>query len=287
MKYLTSYFKTGGLVLLLLLASCSKPEQAEADPTEDTKTINIINPDYTYTADEFEALLVNLPEDMAQKIRQNPSEFLSDLERIWKYPADYFVIADKTHALGPDYKPKDLRKLTDFPHLTLSRNDLSLRQIVLDDLFEMVEDARLEGLTIMVSSTYRSYDYQKALFERYVGEIGYEQASRESAIAGTSQHQLGTVIDFGSITDAYANTAPGKWLMANSWKYGFSLSYPDGYEEVTGYRYENWHYRWITKEGCELQRKWFGDIQHYLINFLNDNREDLLAHYKKDVNPAE
>ena len=139
----------------------------------------------------------------------------------------------------------------------------------------MVEDARVEGITLLISSTYRSYEYQDKLFKWNVEQNGLETAERESARPGTSQHQLGTTIDFGSITDEYAYTTAGMWLLDNAWKYGFSLSYPDGYENLTGYRYESWHFRYITPQATKLQRDYFDDIQYYLLIFLNESREEL------------
>lgn len=69
----------------------------------------------------------------------------------------------------------------------------------------------------------------------------------------------------------------GRCLAAHAWEYGFSRSYPQGYESITGYRYESWHYRYITKPGVLLQRKYFADIQQYLLEFLNQNRSVLEA----------
>ena len=126
-----------------------------------------------------------------------------------------------------------------------------------------------DGITLLVSSTYRSYDYQKKLFARYVAQDGEALAERYSARAGTSQHQLGTAIDFGSITDEFAETKQGKWLYAHAAEYGFSLSFPAGYEDVTGYMWECWHYRYIGKDACALQKKWFGDIQQYMMEFID------------------
>ena len=67
------------------------------------------------------------------------------------------------------------------------------------------------------------------------------------------------------------------WLAAHAGEYGFSLSYPQGYEEVTGYRYESWHYRYITKPGALLQKRYFGDVQQYMLEFLHENRTALEA----------
>ena len=84
-------------------------------------------------------------------------------------------------------------------------------------------------------------------------------------------------MDFGSITDAFAATKAGRWLAAHAEEYGFSLSFPKGYEEVTGYRYESWHYRYITRPAAKLQKEYFDDIQQYLLEFLHDNRALLEA----------
>jgi D-alanyl-D-alanine carboxypeptidase len=135
--------------------------------------------------------------------------------------------------------------------------------------------ARLDGVVLDLSSGYRSYDYQDALFKRHVRELGLEQATRESAEPGKSQHQLGTTIDFGSITPAFARTDAGRWLSENAWRYGFSLSYPRGFEEITGYMYESWHFRYLGRDATLLEREFFGGIQQTMLVFLDQNRAEL------------
>ena len=76
-------------------------------------------------------------------------------------------------------------------------------------------------------------------------------------------------MDFGSITDEFAQTKQGRWLSANAGTYGWSLSFPDGYEDVTGYRWECWHYRYIGVEAVEFQRKWFSDVQQFMLEFIH------------------
>ena len=137
-------------------------------------------------------------------------------------------------------------------------------------LQEMALAAKQDGITLLVSSSYRSYTYQKNLFDRYVRESGEKEAERCAARAGTSQPQLGTVIDLGSISDDFAQTRAGKWVLHNASKYGWSLSFPKGYEAVTGYIWESWHYRYIGTEACAFQKKWFGDIQQYMLEFIDE-----------------
>jgi D-alanyl-D-alanine carboxypeptidase len=68
-----------------------------------------------------------------------------------------------------------------------------------------------------------------------------------------------------------------RWLDANAWKYGFSLSFPDGYEELTGYRYESWHFRYIGPVAAEMCRRFFGNIQQIMLEYLADRGNDFVA----------
>jgi len=132
----------------------------------------------------------------------------------------------------------------------------------------MAEAAKRGGVTLLVSSTFRPYEYQKQVYERNVRMSGQVQADRESARPGYSQHQTGLVIDFGSITDDFAKTAAGLWMAKNASKYGWTLSFPDGWEERTGYRWESWHYRYTGKKLSMFIEKYFGGIQQLGLEFI-------------------
>ena len=69
--------------------------------------------------------------------------------------------------------------------------------------------------------------------------------------------------------DAFDKTPAGKWVYENASKYGWSLSFPQGYEHVTGYRWECWHFRYIGKPAVDFQKKWFSNIQQFMIEFLD------------------
>ena len=89
------------------------------------------------------------------------------------------------------------------------------------------------------------------------------------ASPGHSQHQLGTAIDFNTVNTKDENIPALQWLKKHAGKYGFSLSFPKGKEAETGYPYEAWHYRYISKEGVALQDGFFGGNQHKMLLFLN------------------
>jgi D-alanyl-D-alanine carboxypeptidase len=143
-----------------------------------------------------------------------------------------------------------------------------LRGIAADALGEMAAAAASEGLILTVGSAYRSAAYQAQVYEREVKTYGQEAADRESARPGFSQHQLGLVMDFAPIDDAFAKTPASQWLLRNAGRFGFSLSFPDGYEEVTGYRWESWHYRYVGRDLAAFIDSYFGGIQQYALRFL-------------------
>ncbi len=234
------------------------------------------SPEFTLSAPQLRTLTAGLPKRLQDGILASPKEFLHAMAGVLDQPEELLVLVDKRHPLDADYVPPDLASLSSYP-LAVSRNDLQLRKSVMPEVLAMVSAARKEGVTLLFSSSYRSYDYQKTVYEREVKAYGQAQADRESARPGSSQHQLGTAVDFGSITDEFAGTRAGKWLATHAWEYGFTLSYPQGYEEVTGYRWESWHYRYVTRPAARLEREFFDDVQQYLLEFLHDHRDALLA----------
>ena len=132
----------------------------------------------------------------------------------------------------------------------------------IDALKQMLADCKAAGYTAIVCSAYRTHDYQAQLYENQVKKQMANGLSREeaevvaatiSAFPGTSEHQLGLAVDLVDINyqllnEQQENTAAQKWLMANSWRYGFNLRYPNGKTEYTGIIYEPWHYRYVGVE---------------------------------------
>lgn len=218
------------------------------------------------------ALQTVLPREQAQAIQPDDTRLATLLRAALQRP-DLILLVNKTASLKAGQVPADLVALEAYaPPLVLNKKGLEVRRETAEALKAMALAAGQAGVRLDVSSAYRSYDYQKKLFQRYVNELGEAEASRQSARAGTSQHQLGTTVDFGSITEDFADTRAGRWLAANAWQHGFSLSYPAGLEKLTGYMYEPWHYRYIGPAAAELEQRYFQGIQEHLLEFLNHSR---------------
>lgn len=207
---------------------------------------------------------------------ENKTEFIKDLYAILEeektFRADdksLFFLIDKKHTASSSYAPKDLVSLKKNSLFDLNKAGMKIRPEAYSALNEMAQAALNDGIRLLVSSAYRSYSYQENLFNHYVNVDGLDEAERESARPGTSQHQLGTAVDFGSISDDFDKTQMGQWIYKNAADYGWSLSFPKGYEDVTGYRWECWHFRYIGKNACRFQQKWFGGIQQFILEFID------------------
>jgi D-alanyl-D-alanine carboxypeptidase len=232
-------------------------------------------PDYQKSTDterlRTTLIAAEIPTTLSEIIlREDETAFRPDFFAILEESDAYLrLLVDKQHPLTPEkYVPPDLVELTNEGAFRVGRRGLLLRYPAAAALQEMADDARQEGITLLASSAYRSYDYQVDVYARNVRESGQYQADRESARPGYSQHQTGLVIDFGSITDDYAKTPAGKWLYANASAYGWSLSFPEGYEALTGYRWECWHYRYVGKALARFIDTWFGGVQQYALRFI-------------------
>jgi zinc D-Ala-D-Ala carboxypeptidase len=136
-----------------------------------------------------------------------------------------------------------------------------VRQLVIADLRALARAARQAGNPLAVRSAYRSCSSQAAIYSSEVRRLGEKKARLQSARPGHSEHQLGTTIDFmaagGSAPwtgSGFHNTAAGKWLAKNGWRYGFVMSYPPNKRAVTCYMYESWHWRYVGRDNAAAIR---------------------------------
>ncbi len=162
-----------------------------------------------------------------------------------------YTLVDTTWRLPADYAPDDLVALRQAGF----DDDRLIRSVVIADLAAMRQAALEAGVPIAVQSAYRSYAYQENTFDYWVGIQGREAALASSARPGHSEHQLGTALDFRSEggpaawdLEDWAATEAGAWMLDNSWRYGFVLSYPKDASHLTCYIYEPWHYRYLGRE---------------------------------------
>lgn len=105
--------------------------------------------------------------------------------------------------------------------------------------------AAAEGLNLYISSGFRSYATQNGLYNKYVANDGKADADRYSARPGHSEHQSGLAFDLNTISESFGGTPAGIWVAEHGHEYGFIVRYPQGKEDVTGYKWEPWHIRYV------------------------------------------
>lgn len=165
---------------------------------------------------------------------------LDDPESLW-------VIVNKARTFIPvDYAPTDLVT----PDVRSSFEPL-LRAEAAVALRELFDAAEVEGLSLTLHSSYRSYRLQKRIKANSVAHWGQSVSDGRSARAGHSEHQSGLAVDLtggaGTCTlqECFSQTREGLWLADNSWRFGFVLRYLDGATHITGYIFEPWHFRYV------------------------------------------
>ena len=166
-------------------------------------------------------------------------------------PSSLTVCVNRKSTLSSDYKPTDL-VLPDVRAVN-SSNRLYMRKEAASALEELFKAAEDENYYLYAVSGYRSYSYQKSIYNPYSGY---------SAPAGASEHQLGLAMDItlakynGTLSVDFGNTKEGKWVKENAHKYGFIIRYLQGKEDITGYNYEPWHLRYLGVDlATELYEK--------------------------------
>ena len=254
------HMKKGILYFLLLLLILFIPTKT-VDLIIDKEKINdkeedlewVENPSQDST-EVFEIPKITKPTNTSTSSGTNWWEYPNEIFTTKRDGNDLLVLVNKQYKLPSKYAPSDLVKAS---NSGIRRGEnYSLRNILIADLTRLITDSKADGIDLSIVSGYRSYQTQVNTYNYWLNKNNNNVALVDtfSARPGHSQHQLGTAIDFSSneigdrLGDEFTNTKASKWLSSNAYKYGFVLSFPKGYESITGYKFESWHYRYIGVE---------------------------------------
>lgn len=158
------------------------------------------------------------------------------------------MLVNKYNYLEKDYEPENLVTIP----TTYAWGDVGSQKVTqstYDAFLNMWNDANEEGYYLMVSSSYRTYDKQELVYNNYKNSYGEEYADSIAARPGFSEHQTGYALDIfeknSSNQKTFHESTAYAWLKNNSYKYGFILRYKENKEDITGYSFESWHYRYV------------------------------------------
>jgi D-alanyl-D-alanine carboxypeptidase len=203
---------------------------------------------------------------------------VSTLDKLTKLDPELLQKYSKIFFLNENYVPPRL-SIVDPKHISETKKNLLLRDEILPFLHLLLDNATNAGIDIKVLSAYRSFDEQSKLKDSYTIVYGTGTANQFSADQGYSEHQLGTTVDFtasstGATLSAFKKTGAYAWLLENAYKYGFTLSYPEGNKY---YIYEPWHWRFVGRNLAEKlhnEDKYFynldqREIDQYLVSIFD------------------
>ncbi len=209
---------------------------------------------------------------------QGISGAVSTLEKINRTDPELLEKYSRVYFLNEHYIPSSLVKITP-EYVYDKQKEVYFHAGVWPFLKNLLDDASASKIGISIVSGYRSFGTQAGLKSYYNFTYGAGTSNQFVADQGYSEHQLGTTADFtdpklGPAFTDFQKTAASKWLLANAYKYGFILSYP---EDNSYFYYEPWHWRFVgidlalrlhneAKNFYDLDQR---EINKYLVSFFD------------------
>ena len=179
------------------------------------------------------------------------------------------ILVNEDHPLDASYAPEKLTEIS---------SGYRVDDRIVADLRQMLDDGAAEGLSMYVTSAYRSYKQQIETFnvsmqtrlnQGMTPLEAYQETSTQVALPGTSEHATGLAVDiisteYEALDDRQGDTKEQKWLMEHCWEYGFILRYPPEKSDITGIIYEPWHYRYVGKDTAKEITELGVTLEEYL-----------------------
>ena len=182
----------------------------------------------------------------------------------------YLTLVNKYHRLPADWTERiELEKAQNF-----EGEEFLVEKVTLEH-FNALRDELLDlGIDIELDSTYRDVNGQIDVWEWFRNE-GYtdEYCFSHLAVPGFSEHHTGLAIDIGIIKDGVFINDNDEMIAEKEIfgeihkhlaEHGFILRYLPGMDEITGYAYEPWHFRYVGVENARLITESGLTLEEYL-----------------------
>ena len=185
-----------------------------------------------------------------------------------KYQNTEKILVNKYYNVGQDYIPENLELIDN----QYAIGNMKMVKVAKEAFESLSAAAKKENLNIIAMSTYRSYDYQTNLYNRYVAQDGKENADTYSGRPGHSEHQTGLAADVYNKTETYTNferTKEYQWMQEHAHEYGFILRFPENKVGETGYQFESWHYRYVGLEAAKYIKEHNISFEEYFATVID------------------
>lgn len=184
----------------------------------------------------------------------NYSEFRVDDWRL--------ILVNKQHPIPDDYELK-------LGSISTLRGRMKCDQRIIFDLNKMLEDAKEDGINLVICSPYRPSSRQDYLFDKKVKNYikqgnsymdAYYLTAQAVTIPGASEHEIGLALDivsdkYSGLNEGFGASEAGTWLEKHCTEYGFIIRYPLGKESITGIEFEPWHFRYVGKKAAKVMKE--------------------------------
>ena len=160
---------------------------------------------------------------------------------------DFLILINKYHYIEKDFEPDDIVRAS----ASYAYENRRLKSIAYEAFKNLADDAKLNNHTIVISSGYRTFAQQEEIWQNIYSIHGRKRADSLAARPGHSEHHSGYTIDvadFYDMNDDFGATESYGWMLENAHRFGFILRYPKDKENITGYTYEPWHFRYVGTE---------------------------------------
>lgn len=247
------------LILLLLLSSCNKTS---------TNTFYDIIKDYPHNPkklSEYEKIYNETKNIIYSINKVNFPLFLTpNTTNYLAFQTNNILFINTNYRLSKTYLPKNLVPMKNVDFIKRENQTMMIDQETLNAYILLFNDSILNNLELTVFSAYRSYEYQETLYNKDNNSF--------VAAPGASEHQSGLAIDISTLskglTNHFDNTLESIWLESNAHKYGFIKRYPKDKENITGYPYEPWHYRYVGIDVAKIIYENNLTLEEYFYQYL-------------------
>ena len=179
----------------------------------------------------------------------------------------YTMLVNKYNKLSSDFIPSDL---ISFPE-QYCKGECEMGNSVMVSAFGQMATALYneQGLNIYANSAYRSYSEQEEVYNRYLKLNGKNYVLNYVSLPGFSEHQTGLGVDIkAGSSNTFSGTKESKWLKENAYKYGFILRYEADKQDITGYKSEEWHYRYVGVDVAKYIYENDITLEEYCVKYL-------------------
>ena len=164
---------------------------------------------------------------------------------------EHLMLVNRIYGLPNDYKVDDIVKVP----VKYAYNGIKISESILDKIENMIDAAKEEGYTLVLSDGYRSNSEQTKLYNKYKDAYGISEADKVVARPGHSEYETGisfNIVPYNKVYDNPKESDEYKWLKDNAYKYGFIFRLPDDKVKLTGFEASTWRLRYVGEEAATI-----------------------------------